>query len=100
MSNYDVDTSSSAKKTDLANLKSDLDKLDIDKFKNVICGISNLESKVDKSDVDKLVLVPVNLKKLSDVAKTDVVKKMHIMLKSKRLKKKFLTLLNSSLLLL
>ena len=100
MSNYDVDTSSSANKTDLANLKSDLDKLDIDKFKNVICGISNLESKVDKSDVDKLVLVPVNLKKLSDVAKTDVVKKMHIMLKSKRLKKKFLILLNSRLLLL
>ena len=59
-----------------------------------------MESKVDKSDVDKLVLVPVNLKKLSDVAKTDVVKKMHIMLKSKRLKKKFLILLNSRLLLL
>ena len=29
------DTSSFAKKTDLASLKSDVDKLDIDKFKNV-----------------------------------------------------------------
>ena len=30
-----VDTSDVAKKTDLANLKSDVDKLDIDKLKNV-----------------------------------------------------------------
>ena len=31
----DVDTSDVAKKTDLADLKSDVDKLDIDKLKNV-----------------------------------------------------------------
>ena len=63
-----VDTSSFAKKTDLANLKSDVNKLYIDKLKN-IPTISNLKSKVDKLDVDKLVLVPVNLSKLSDVVK-------------------------------
>ena len=45
------DTSNFAKKidlTDLANLKSDADKLDIDKLKNVPSGLSNLKSKVDK----------------------------------------------------
>ena len=52
-----------------------LDRLDIDKLKNVPSGLSNLKSKVDKLDVDKLVPVPVNLSNLSDVVKTDVVKK-------------------------
>ena len=55
-----VDTSDFAKKTDLANLKSDVDKLDIDKLKNVPTNLSNLKSKVDKLDVDKLVRVPVD----------------------------------------
>ena len=32
-----------------------------------------MKSKVDKLDVDKLVPVPVNLSKLSDVVKNDVV---------------------------
>ena len=49
-----VDTSSFALKTDLANLKTDVDKLDI----------------------DKLTPVPVDLSKLSDVVKNDVVKKL------------------------
>ena len=57
------------KKIDLANLKSDVDKLDVDKLKNVPSGLNNLKSNVDKLDVDKLVLVPVNLSKLSDVVK-------------------------------
>ena len=70
-----VDTSDFVKKTDLANLKSDGDKLDIDKLKNVPSNLSNLKSKVDKLDVDKLVPVPVDLSKLSDVVKNDVIKK-------------------------
>ena len=70
-----VDTSKFAKKVDLANLKSNVDKLDIDKLKNVPTNLSNLKSKVDKLDVDKLVPVPVDLSKLSDVVKNDVVKK-------------------------
>ena len=49
----DVDTLDFAKKPDFADLKSDLDKLDIDKFKNVPTNLSNFKSKVD---VDKLVL--------------------------------------------
>ena len=36
----------------LANLKSDLDKLDIDKLENVPTNLSNLKNKVDKLDVD------------------------------------------------
>ena len=48
-----VDTSSFALKTNLANLKTEVDKLDIAKF----------------------VPVPVNLSKLSDVVKNDAVKK-------------------------
>ena len=48
-----VDTSSFALKTNLATLK----------------------TKVDKLDIDKLVAVPVDLSKLSDVVKNDVAKK-------------------------
>ena len=51
-----VDTSSFALKTNLANLKTDVDKLDI----------------------DKLVPVPVDLSKLSDIVKNDVGKKNFI----------------------
>ena len=43
-----VDTSKVAKKVDLANLKSNVDKLDIGKLKNVPTNLSNLKSKVDK----------------------------------------------------
>ena len=78
-----IDTSSFAKKVDLANLKSNVDKLDIDKLKNVPTNLSNLKSKVDKLDVDKLVSVPVNLSKLRVEVKNDVVKKdMYVMLTS------------------
>ena len=35
------------KKTDLANSKFDVDKLDINKLKNVPSGLSNLKSKID-----------------------------------------------------
>ena len=73
----DVDTSDFAKKTDLANLKSDVDNLDIDKLQNVPSNLSNLKSKVDKLDVDKLVSVPVNLNKLSDAVKNNVKKDVY-----------------------
>ena len=48
-----VDTSKFAKKVDLASLKSFIDKLGIDKLKNVPTSLSNLKSKLDKLDVDK-----------------------------------------------
>ena len=41
-----VDTMDFAKKTDLANLKSDVDKLNINKFKNVPINLSNLKNEV------------------------------------------------------
>ena len=40
-----------------------------------------MKSKVDKLDVHKLVPVPVDLSKLSDLVKFDVVKKMYVMLR-------------------
>ena len=83
-----VDISNFAKKADLANLKSDVDKLGIDKLKNVPTNLSNLKSKVDNLDVDKLVPVPVDLSKLSDVVKNDVIKNMYIMLRSKNIEDK------------
>ena len=44
-------------------------------MKKVPTNVINLKSKVDKVDVDKLVPVPVALSKLSDELKNDVVKK-------------------------
>ena len=41
-----IDTSSFAKKVDLASLKSNVDKLDIDKLKIVPTNLSNLVSKL------------------------------------------------------
>ena len=63
------DASSFANKTDLANLKSDLDNLDIDKLRNIPTNLSNFKSKVDKLDVDELVSVPVDLSKLSNIVR-------------------------------
>ena len=44
-------------------------------MKNIQTYLSNFKSKVDKVDVGKLVPVPVDLSKLSDVVKNNVVKK-------------------------
>ena len=49
-----VDTSKFAKKVDLANLKSNVDKLDIHKLKNVPSHLGNLKSKVDKLMLKKM----------------------------------------------
>ena len=62
-----------AKNIDLANLKSDVDQLDIDKLKNVPINLSKIKSKVSKLDVNKLKPIPVDLSKLSDVVKNGVV---------------------------
>ena len=70
-----LDTSKFAEKINLASLKSELHKLDIDKLEKLRTGLNSLKSKVDKLDVDKLVPVPVDLDKLSDFVENDVVKK-------------------------
>ena len=67
-----IDTSSFAEKVNLANLKSNVDKLDIDKLKIIPTNLSNLKSKTDKIDVDKLVPFLVDLSKLSNVVKNDI----------------------------
>ena len=43
-------------------------------MKNIPTNLSNLKSKVDKLDVDKLVTVPIDLNKLSDAVKSYAVK--------------------------
>ena len=42
---------------------------------NLRVDLSSLKTEVDKLDIDKLVPVPVDLSKLSDVVKNDVAKK-------------------------
>ena len=56
-----VDTLKFAKEVDLASLKFNANKLDIDKLKNVPNRLSSLNSKVDKLDIDKLVPAPLDL---------------------------------------
>ena len=66
-----VDTSKSAKKIDLASLRSNVNKLYIGKLKNVPNNLRNLKSKIDKLDVDELVPAPLDVEK-NDVVKKDV----------------------------
>ena len=70
-----VDTSSFALKTNVANLKTEVDKLDIDKLKGLPDNLSILKTKVDKLDIDKLVPVLTDLSKLSNVVKNEAFKK-------------------------
>ena len=64
-----ADTSGFAKETDLGDLKSDLEKLDIDKLKNVPSNLGKFKRKVDKLNVNKLVPALGDLSKLSDIVK-------------------------------
>ena len=64
-----VVTSDFAKKTDLGNLKSDVVKL-----KKEPSILSNLKIKVDKLHTGKLETTPVDLSKLTNIVKNDVVK--------------------------
>ena len=77
-----------------------MDKLDIDQLKNVSTNLSNLKSEVDKLDVGKLLPAPVDLGTLSDVVKNYVVKKVYLILRSKILEIKYLILLTQLLILL
>ena len=66
---YHVDTSSFALKSSLASLKTEADKLDIDKLKSLPNNLTNLKSKVDKLDINKLASVLVDLSKLTNEVK-------------------------------
>ena len=68
--NVKVDLSNYATKTDIENIAY----IDTSSFA-LKSNLASLKTEVDKLDIDKLVPVPVDLSKLSDVVKNDVVKK-------------------------
>ena len=69
--NVKVDLSNYSTKTDLKNV-TDVDTLSF----ALKANLASRKTEVDKLDVDKLVPVPIDLSKLSDVVKNDVVKKV------------------------
>ena len=68
--NVKVHLSNYATKADIKNV-SYVDTLSFELKTN----LASLKTKVDKLDMDNVVLVPVNLIKLSDILKNDVVKR-------------------------
>ena len=65
-----VDLSNFATKADIKNISH------VDTSSFVLkTNLANLKTEVDKLDIDKLVPVPVDLSKLSDVVKNDVIEK-------------------------
>ena len=65
-----IDLSNYATKTDLKNI------WQVDTSSFALKGnLTTLKTEVDKVDIDKLVPAPVDLSELSDVVKNDVVKK-------------------------
>ena len=70
--NAKVDLSNYATKTDIKNISH------VDTCISLKTNIANLKTEVDKLDIDKLALVPTDLSKLSNVIKDDVVKKLHM----------------------
>ena len=68
--NVTVDLSNYATKTDIKNISY----IETSSFA-LKSNLASLKTEVDKLDIDKLVPVPVDLSKLSDVVKNDVVKK-------------------------
>ena len=65
-----------AAKRDFINLKADIDKID-NELADVLTDLNNLETKVEDLDISKLKTVPIDLKKLSDVLSKEVVKKQN-----------------------
>ena len=68
--NVKVDLSNCATKADLKNVTH----VDISSFA-LKTNLAGVKTEVDKLDIDKLAPVPVDLSKLSDVVKNDVVQK-------------------------
>ena len=68
--NVKVDLSNYATKTDLRNI------LHADTWSFALkSNLASLTTEVDKLNIDKLAPVPIDLSKLSDVVKNDIVKK-------------------------
>ena len=68
--NVKVDLSNYATKADIKNISH----VDTSSFA-LKTNLANLKTEAGKLDIDKLVPVPVDLSKLSDVVKNDVIKK-------------------------
>ena len=68
--NVKVDLSNYVTKADMKNISH----TDTSSF-SLKTNLANLKTEVDKLDIDKLVPVPTDLSKLSNVVKNDVVKK-------------------------
>ena len=66
-----IDLSNYATKTDIKNISH----VDTSSFA-LKTNLANLKTKVDKLDIDKLVPIPADLSKLSNLVKNDVVKKI------------------------
>ena len=71
--NVKVDLSNYATKTDIKNISH----IDTSSFA-LKSNSASLKTEVDKLDIDKLMSVPFDLSKLSDVVKNDVVKKLYM----------------------
>ena len=67
--NSKVDLSNQATKADIKNIAH----VDTSNFA-LKTNLANLKTEADKFDIDKLVPVPVDLSKLTDVGKNDVIK--------------------------
>ena len=70
----ELDLSSYATKTDLKNVTH----VDVSSFASAT-NLASLKTEVDKLDIDKLVPVSHDLAKLSNIVKNDVVKKLSMM---------------------
>ena len=71
--NVKVDLSSYATEADIKNISH----VDTSGFA-LKTNLANLKTEVDKLDIDKLVPVPTDLSKLSNVVKNDVIKKLNM----------------------
>ena len=71
--NVKVDLSNYATKADIRNISH----VDTSSFRKKVLkrNLASLKTEVDKLDVDKLVPLPVDLSKLSDVVKNCIIKK-------------------------
>ena len=70
--NVKVDLSNYATKTDIKNISH------VDTCISLKTNLANLKTEVDNLDIDRLAPVPTDLSKLSNVVKDDVVKKLHM----------------------
>ena len=73
--NVKVDLLNYATKADIRNISH----VDASRFA-LKTNVANSKIQVDKLDIDKLVPVPVDLSQLSDAVKNDVIKKMYMII--------------------